>query len=333
MDPADRALARLRDPHDPALAELARLIVEQTTATPLQDIAKPRWIAGQIATALEAASGEAAQAWIKERIGAERQRWSTEERGLREFFPTELEEPLRDLLSRPWTPDEDMVFKLIDQAVVQDLVKEILTDGITRFYKRLRSVEKNVLGGLGSRAAKSAVRRSRGLLGNVVPAASDLMGVMAEEFEAAMEGRVDEFVARSTRDQVRRIARHVSNPDHAEAYGELRVSILDIVLDTPISRLTEEADKLDPEELVELVRRTVRGLLEDEAFVEQATQRVEALLAEAGDGTLGAWLAEVGLEDVWTQTTTELVTGRLRAVVEQDEFTAWWADLFESGDE
>ena len=62
-DPAARALARLQDPDGDALRGLARLVVDQTTATPIAEIASPRWIASQLATALEAEAipGEAAR--------------------------------------------------------------------------------------------------------------------------------------------------------------------------------------------------------------------------------------------------------------------------------
>ncbi len=51
---AERALARLRDPSGDAITELARLTVLETTATPLREIASPRWLASQLATAMEA---------------------------------------------------------------------------------------------------------------------------------------------------------------------------------------------------------------------------------------------------------------------------------------
>ena len=65
MDPAARALARLRDPEGHALHALARLVVEETTATPLRDIASPRWVASQLATALQAATrGDLLRTWV-----------------------------------------------------------------------------------------------------------------------------------------------------------------------------------------------------------------------------------------------------------------------------
>jgi len=341
-----RALARLRDPDDPALVELARLVVDEATSTPLREVASPRWMASQIATALEALSrGDLAREWVERRIDLERDRLSGESRTLRSWLPEEVEDPLRELLGRPWSPDEDLVFRLIDQAVVRDLVREILTSSLTRFVRRLRRMESGLIGGAGGRAARSAVRRGRGLLGSMAnnlgdvaeglgamtgglgDMAENLVGAVAEEVEHALDSRVKEYVSGVMTETVRHIAGHLASPEHAEAYGELRLAMLDVILDTPLSRLTEEADKLDPEEIVDLVITAIRSLVSAEDFVDRTEARVRSVLDEAGDGTLGDWLDEVGLAEVWAETTTDLVVGRLRAVVVGEAFAAWWEDL------
>ena len=51
------------------------------------------------------------------------------------------------------------------------------------------------------------------------------------------------------------------------------------------------------------------------------------VLDETGDGTLAAWLEEVGLLEVWTDTTTDFIAQRLQAVVATPGFEAWWTDL------
>ena len=68
--------------------------------------------------------------------------------------------------------------------------------------------------------------------------------------------------------------------------------------------------------------------MQGEDIVARLEARIETVLDEAGDGTLGAWLDEVGLREVWTDTTTELVADRLRAVVGSERFESWWLTLF-----
>lgn len=324
-----RALRRLREPEGEALTALARLVVEQTTATPLRDIARPRWIAGQIAAALEAAThGEHLRAWVDRRIAAERDRWSEEKRPVRELLAEEAIPPLRKLLGRPYAPDEALVFRIVDQPALRGLVRVVLTDTVVRFRKRLSEWDSGVLGGLGRRAAA----RGKGLFGNVGRnlggMAENLVEVVKEEVDHALEGRVKDFVQGATSEALRTIAGYVADPSHAEQFGEMRLAVLDVLLDTTIAELAGEADKLKPEELVDVVVASVRSAVSQPDFVDRTEERIARVLAEAGDGTFGAWLDEVGLRQVWTDTTTELVSDRLRAVVATDAFEAWWTGLF-----
>ncbi len=328
-DASMRALARLQDPDGRALTELAHLVVAETTATPLRDIATPRWIAGQIAAALEAGTrGELIRQSVDGRIGAERTRWAAEERPLRTFVPTEAEEPLRQLLGRAYSPDEALLFRVVDQPAIRGMVGVVLADTVQRFRKRVASVDDGLLGGIGRRAA----RRGKGLFGNVGRniggMAENIVGAVREEVDHALDGRGAEFVGNATAEAVRTIAAYAADPAHAEAFGELRLAILDVVLDTPIRELAVEMDKLEPEEIVDVVVGALRAAVNEADFVERTEQRVARVLDETGDGTLGAWLDEVGLREVWTETTTELVAQRLGAVVRTPGFDRWWQDLF-----
>ena len=199
MDPIDRAKQRLQADDGEQLRKLAAIVVEQTTATPIKDIATPRWIAGQIATALEAATrGDAVRDWVDGRIQAERERWSDEERTLRHWLPDEAEEPLRKVLGRVYSPDEDLTFQMIDHDAVRNLVRGMLTGSLRRFGKKLRSVGNvgsgdaggGVLGGLGGRAARRGKKLFGGVAENWGGLAENLVGAVKDELDQAMEGRV-----------------------------------------------------------------------------------------------------------------------------------------------
>jgi hypothetical protein len=327
---SDRALKRLRDPSSTALPELARMVVEETTATPMAKIASPRFIASQLAAVLEAGSrGDLLRGWVDKRIASERERWGAETRSLRAFVPAEAHETLRELLGRPYAPDEKLLYRIVDQPAIRGLVGVVLTDTVTRFRRRLSEWDSGMLGGIGRRAAQ----RSRGLLGNVGRnlggMAGNLVDAVKEEVDYAFEGRIKEFVTGATTEAVRTIAAYAADPAHAKGFGDLRLAILDVVLDTPIKDLATEADKLKPETAVDVVVAAVRSAVGQPDFVARTEARMAKILDEAGDGTLGAWLGEVGLERVWTDTTTELVADRLRAVVTTERFAAWWVGLFE----
>ncbi|MBX2802454.1 MAG: hypothetical protein KTR31_32540 [Myxococcales bacterium] len=326
-DSAIRALQRLREPDSPALADLAALVVAQTTATPLAELARPEWIANQVAAGLEAATrGDHLRAWVDARIAEQRDRWAAEERPLKGFVPDEALEPLQSLLGRPYVPDEELVYRLIDQPAIRELVHTVLSQTVQGFRKRLGDVD-GMLAGLSRRAAK----HGKGLLGNVGRnlggMAENIVGAVRDEVDHALEGRIADFMDNATTQALRTIADHAADPAQAQALAQLRLAVLDVVLDSPIQELAAEADKLKPEEIIDVVVGAVRSSLADPEFVPRLRSRIADTLQEAGDGTFGDWLDEVELTSVWTRTTTEFVADRLASVVQSDAFETWWQDL------
>lgn len=323
MNPS-QTLDRLRDPDAPHLSQLAALGVTELLERPLHTIAEPEWLAQQLAAGIDAATGDPTFATaVKSRLEQGRARFRNEERGLRHWLPPEAEKPLRKLLSRPWTPDEELTFQVLNHDAIRGLIREVLRDTLTRFANRARAMDQGVLKGMGGRA----VRRGRGLLGSVAGAADSLVGAMKSELEQGIERTIRDFLSGAVGDAVRIMARHLSDPAHAESFSALRVGTLDVLLDTPVQQLAAEADKLEPEELVDVVLGALRSTSEQEGFAERIAAGLDKAMEVAGHVTLGKWLEEAGMTDAWTTATTELLTRQLRAVVATDAFAAWWDDL------
>lgn len=324
----DRALARLRDPQGDALRELSRLVVLETTRTPLAEIAPPRWLASQLKTVLEATTrGDLLRSFVERRLEAGRSTIASEERPARTWWPEEIDEPTRRVLQQGWTPGKEMTYRILDQPAMRALVADVLTGVLTRFRRRMQRVDGKMLGGLGERAARKGRGLFGGVAGNLGGLASNVVGVVRDELEHGLDDLVKEFVASATRDVVMNIASYLSDPQHENAFAELRIGVLDVLLDTPVTELVAEFDKVQPLEIVDVVIAGLRATASDPDFVEQTTQRLETVMQEAGEGTLGDWLEEVELSDVWIETTTDLVTQRLQAVVSTPAFETWWKDL------
>jgi len=327
MDPAvARALARLRAKEGAAVADLARLVVDEAAATPIRDIAEPRWLASQLATGLEAiARGDRPRDRLVARIDEQVATWREDHRLLGGDWPPEVEAPLREALGKPWVPDERLVFRMLDRDVFRDVMREVLDGTLRRFRERLTRLDQGLLRGLGGRAA----RRSRGLFGNMADTMTGgVVSAVRDEVEGRMDDLVQDFLAGATREGLKVVARHVADPQHAEAYARLRLSLLDGLKETEVSTLVAELEKLDVGAYVDIGVRAVREELDREGFVDRAEERIAALLEEVGDGTLGAWLDEVGLRGSWTDSTTDLLARRLVAVVRTEGFAAWFEGLF-----
>jgi len=340
MDPlAARALARLRDPGDDALDRLARIVVRHTADTPIRDVAEPRWIASQLAAAIEAVThGEHARAAIVRRLEDERARWTEEERPACAFVPPEAERGVRALLGREAQLGEDLTFRILDQPAIRALLREVLLTTFRGVRERVRAETAGLGDRLRAEAGRGA-RRGKGLFGavgigamadNVRGLTEGLVGAVREEFEQTLDARLGDPVRGATTEAVRTMARYLADPAHAAQLAEMRLAVFDVLLDTPVRELVAEAGDTAVADVVDVVLATLRAAVEGEGFVDRAERRIARLLAEAGDGTLGAWLEEVGLAAIWIDSTTELLSARLRAVVGTDDFAAWWAGLFEA---
>jgi hypothetical protein len=328
-DAAARALARLRDPDHPAVRALAAQIVADTTATPLRELASARWVASQIATALRAAThGPALRDALARRLDEAKARWGEEQRTVGEVVPAEVVPPLRTLLGRPFSPPERLTARIVRQRAVRELVAQVLEDSISRFGRTMRGNDTKI-GDLGRRAASRGRALGKGLLAvaGVADVASELAHAVADEFEHALERRVKDFLGEATGRALQQIVGRLSDPGYAETFAEFRVALLDEVLETPIAELVEDLDGLGPLDALDVVLEAVRAQVEAPDFIDRTEASLAAALDEAGDGTLDAWLGEVGLREVWTDATTALVARRLAATAQTPAFEAWLVAL------
>ncbi len=315
------ALERLRDPEQQATKALARLLVDDALDTPMAELVRPDWLASQLAAGLEAATRtdrlrELAQQALDEAMA----RWGHSDAALRSEVPEELVEPLLKALSHPYVPSEELVWRILDQPVFMSLMSEVLENSFKGFRSRMSGVDDKLLGGFGRRAAK----RGRGLFGGV---AESVVGAVAGEVEHQFDRRLSEFLSKATGEALRVVARHVADQAHAESYAEVRTGIFNTVMDIPIKELAAEALDARPMAYVDVVLQGLTGAIAADSFVDDTTRRLQTLMDEVGTGTFGAWLEEVGLRDVWTESTVELLAERLSSTVQTDAFAAWWTDL------
>jgi hypothetical protein len=300
---------------------LAALWVEDTLRTPLSRLVAPAWLANQLVTGLRAAtaSGAARDAALRQ-WQAFRDRAGDRRGALRGELDVEVVTAVRKMALRKYVPSEDLVLRLLDQPSLRGLVHEVLESTVKGFRERALKVDDTVLGGFGRRAA----RRGAGLFGGL---AEDLVGAVADEVEAKVERRVRDFLDQATGEALRTVARHLANPKNADMHANARVGMIDAVLDTPVRDLLREADAADPEAVVDLIVEVLRDAAASEDLVARVTERLEALSAEIGEGTLEGWLRDVDLLETWRDSTVEFLATRVASTARTPEFRAYWEQL------
>ena len=330
-----QALLRLCDPRDPALAELARLAVAEAERATLRELVDVERVTDHLLSALRAlfesprAESPNVERWLREGIAEWRDQHRKDERTIRDWLPGDLEAAGRTLLSEPWSPDERLVLRLLDQPAVRRLVHVTLEEALTRFQKRLRSLDSTGLGALGARAA----RRGKGLLGGLGGLTENLVGAVAEELENAVQQKISDYVDSATGDAIRGAAKYLADPQHAASFGAMRASAAAVLLDIPLSQWIQESEGIDLDKAAATLRDAVLAELNRETARERVRVPLQALVDRYGDHSLRSGLNELGfqesgLAELWRAAALEYVEPRLRALIHSDGFKAWWDDLF-----
>jgi hypothetical protein len=287
----------------------------------VRELLPPAWIAGELVRGLRSATATpTAREAVVRRVEQARQQLRTIEQPVRTWLPPEVEPPARELLALPWSPSEELTFRVINHPALRALVREVLSASLTRFTERLRNLDQGVLGGLGERA----MRRGKGLFGGV---AEGLMGAVRDEMGSAFDGRIKEHLGTATEEAVRAIAAWIADPAHADALAAMRLSAIDVVLDTPVRALAAEADGLSTDRVAEVVWRALTELAARDDLEPRLVTLLTQVYALADHPTLGHWLDELGLREVWTDGAARFTTDRLVELTTTPAFEAWWHEL------
>lgn len=320
----EAALVRLRDPADPSLAGLIALAVDEVLRVRLVEAVDASGLADRLTAAVAAAAADAGlRARLLSRLTQERVRWRAERNSARHWVLPPVEAPLRHVLAQPWSPSEKLALRVSDHPAVRAMLKDVLSGTLARFAGGLKALDGGVLGGLGGRVA----RRGAGLFGGLGDLAGGLVGAVKDEFEAAVESRVKESVGQATEEAIKAIAAWAADPKQAAALAALRVSILDVALDTPLGDLLGELDEVPDEAIVDALLEGLRDASKRGTLRADLIQILDEAVTAWGDESLGALADELGLRAPLHEALVELGTKRARALVHSEAFATWWTQL------
>lgn len=306
-----------------ALTELGSLSVDAWLETPLRDALAPVLTSGLLRAALEGwLSSEAAVPALTRGLEQVLTQLGAERAALKTLAPHELRVTLRELMRRPFSPDRKVVLTIIDREPTRALVRQILLDAVLEFARRASAPMAGVAKGLGAlaRMAGETVKSRSGGLGSLV-------GAVGSEVERQVEKRAVEFVDATLASVFGQLADAVADPRRAEEAAELRLALLDGVLELTPAQLSRELINADVPGATELIRTGLRRFLatpEADAVLATAITRVHALLPEQ---TVKASLEEAGLLDALRPVLVEQAVARLRQVLATPRFAAWLTQL------
>jgi hypothetical protein len=297
---------------------LADLLLDELLDRPLTELVDPRWLAERLAASLRSAAKDPkVEGWFRDRVNDVRARVPAGP----PVVPAAIRGPARELMSRPYVPDRALVGRILDHDTARLLLKNLFSDLLVAFVRRLKPpvhVPKGALGGFG--------RFSK--LGERVAGLGDgLVGVMGAELEQQLETRAREFTDQAVQKLVEKMADHFCDPALVKEYGEWRVHGLDVLLATDQRALAGEIEKLDPEALIATGAALVRGFVARE----ELTGELEAVLTATLEGTGGRSARELlgGVEEHGLELARDLLRQRARAVIETPAFEQWFTEVIE----
>jgi hypothetical protein len=310
----DTLIARL---NDGATASLVTLSVDHVMTQPVNALIEADWLAGQIVTAIAAASeSDQTERWIRERIAELRA--NPPPGSLRDQLPTEVIGPVRDMVVRPFVPDRVIIGRMLGHRAVETLVRDLLVGAIQSFSQRFRpNLPSGIPGaGLGLRSLKK-VRKS-------------VLGGIGQELEKQAESRVREFVDSVLAQVLAQVADRICDAKDAEIYGRFRGHLMDQILDTPMVDLDHELGKVDPDALVQTGVAIANSLAKRANLRDEVRDMVQAGLEAMGDKTIGAHLKEAGITDEWRAEIEPQMVNRCAEIVQTTAFHDWLTDVLET---
>ncbi len=230
---------------------------------------------------------------------------------------------LRELVSRPFSPDRAVVLSLIDRDPARELVRQLLLDAILDFGRKFSAPVSGMAKGLGSLAklATDTVKSRGGGLGSLV-------GAVSGEVERQLEKRAVEFVDSAMGGIFTQIADSISDPRRASEAAELRLSIFDGALGLTMHQLARELMNADLPGAAELFRSAVRRWLASTEADPQLRALTDFALKSAEQQTMRALLTEWGLLETVRPLAQEQLQARMKDVVLSDTFARWLEGLF-----
>ena len=317
-------LERLLDPADGAPTQrLARLVLNDLLGRRFCDLVAPAHVAEiGIEVAAEWLRSDKAEARLLQAWQDAAHRVGEEDRTAADLAPEELRAGLEALVSQHYSIDRELMLMLIDRPPVRELFRDLLTETLTSFGRKLTEGGGGALGALG-KLGGGLGRPKGGLLGRV----GDVASAVGGEMERQLERRIPEFVDSGLSQIIVRFVDLVSDPSRAQEQAEIRLAILEGLWGFSGADLASEMRKLDAPATAKVIRGALSAWVSRDGAAEQVGNWIEGLLSEFGGLSLGEVLTDLDLIDSFNEHGLALAHSAALRLFATEDFAQWIADL------
>lgn len=311
------------------------LAVDHTLAQPVRDFVHFEDIADVLTEALTDANAEKL---IAEELHPMRQRvlehFQATKETPRDLLPPRVPERVIAIVAKGNRPRAAWAKGAVDVAPIRGLLSPIVQDVLLSFSKKLP------IPGLGGEApaAQEKPSRSGGLLGSALRKSAGSIADMGKAALGNISGELEKKIQATTRDfsnqalgEIRSaIAERLQSDEGQKVIRDIRVSLIERFLDTPVHVIMDDANRAPVEALVGLVPDVLehnRGRSQLRDFIQK---EVEYQLATYGDRSVGELLDNYGLKSALRDRIVARIDRPVAQFIESPGFEAWLSDLLQS---
>jgi hypothetical protein len=331
-DPAERALARLRDPSWSMLARGVEIAIESALAMPARDVIDPAGAVAMVAGSVdEERVARALSTVVRPAVG--RQRAVLGKRGdtVGAYFPEGTAALLEEIAAGAKPPKGAWARKIVDPSHVRELLAPVLQETLLAFARKLPlvgAVEEGragkILGGLARGLAQGAGEKAqklvdlgRGALGGLGAEMEKRIATAAREFsQGAMEPLRDAFAER------------LASEEGREILARMRAHAVSVVLAAPVGDVIGDLDGAPQAAVDRLIARTIAHDVARPEVQQMLRAEIEAFLAQREGATVGALLDEWSVRDETVREWKRIGNAVAKKTVESEAFAGWLRDLF-----
>ena len=260
------------------------------------------------------------ETWVDEhfRPAIERERERATRRGdhIEDWISSEMQAELRAQAMRPIVLDDAMVRHIVDQGVVQHLLRAIIKESLEGFVAMLKR------GGVSSGGLISSVGRSA--LGIASRAGKNLLGNVSGVVEQQLRQNIGSFLQASTNTMLETLVTLLRSQETATLMGRAGLATYDVTVGGSTAGLWARIDQFVPvESMLEALPDQIVHLMRYEPFRNGLRAEIDAWLAVEGDRTIAELIGGETENSALRSELVEILGPLLAEFGETDAFIGW----------
>jgi len=319
----------------PGRRALVQLLIDHWLALPVAELVDPKEFVDIVLTAL---TDDNLNRFLERHAHPARQRrqqrWEESGERVEQVIPEELATRVEAILARHDGPRARWAKGAIDPADLRRLLAPALQAVLLSFVDRVATLTPNVPRMPAAKPSRFGLRKK--LKQNIKDRGEQILGAgksvldgLGLDVRERLEQAAGEFGESASSVLRESMEARLRSDEGKEILGRMRVSLFQRLLQTPLSELAGDADRLDGTEVGAIVAAIVaHNSVRDEVRA-SLTVEIEAMIALEGQRTLREVLDEAGLTEVVGAASARQLDVVTHGLFASEPFSRWLAALIE----